>query len=71
MPNIVKKKLKEFEKNILESENYNKQFWLTLRDDFEKFIKDNALTIDDLQEFTMSGAGELLYMVCSGLELEE
>ncbi len=34
--------------------------------EFKQFVADNEVTVDELQKFSESGAGEVLYMICSG-----
>lgn len=63
----IKLQLKIFEDKIFNSRGMSEQDWLNLEKEFNDFVKDNNLNADDLKEFCLSGAGEILYMICSGI----
>lgn len=64
----IKEQLKFFEEKILNSNETNPQYWLNIEKEFNIFLKNNNLKSDELESFLLSGAGEMLYMICSGLK---
>lgn len=64
----IKEQLKIFEEKILNSNETNPQYWLNIEKEFNIFLKDNNLSSDEVKSFLLSGAGEMLYMICSGLK---
>ena len=57
--------LSELEREIMEGV-YEDERWLRLNEEFREAI--SVASEEEIEKFTDSGAGEILYTMCSGIE---
>jgi len=58
----IKEELKKYEKRIF---NMRSSEAFEVKEQLERFIKEHHVTPEQMMEFAISGAGELLYMLTS------
>lgn len=61
----MKRSLLELEREIMKGV-YEDERWLRLDEEVQEAL--SVASEDEIEKFTDSGAGEILYMMCSGIE---
>ena len=61
------RRLSELEQEIMQGV-YEDEKWIRLNEEVKEAL--SVATEVEIEQFTDSGAGEILYMVCSGFEYE-
>ena len=68
MDKITKEKVDDMIHRILR-QNHTEKGWLELEEDYNKLVKGLSKELEN--KIIDSGAGEVLYMICSGIRYEE
>ena len=63
----ISDKLKWYVSQIMDYD-HSPEDWLSLEKEVNVYIK--TVSKDDIEYYTYSGAGEVLYMICSGIRYE-
>ena len=69
MNDFIKQKIEEFQQRMRQP-NKSDDEWISLYEEFHKFISDNHLSANDLKSFCDSGDGERLSMIYKGIMFE-